>query len=303
MQHHLLDLRLLSIFDAIMTERSLTRAACRLGMSQPALSNNLARLRDVLNDKLFIRSSAGMRPTPRALELAVPVSHALRELQSALEQRSFVPAEAERTFRLSMSPHASTALMPLIMQRVSRQAPNVRFRVLPKNNLSVWSVLDSNDADFVVGVVPEIPKRFDAIELFQDEFVAVMRKGHPLARGRLTLTTFSAQNQVLVTGTNRDFSLFDDQLKLLGHSRSISLTVTEYLAALLSISQTNLMTALFRRTLTPLKKIMTLPILSRPLPMDPLPVKLVWHPGLSNHPAYDWLRGEFIAASRSIAKH
>jgi DNA-binding transcriptional LysR family regulator len=298
-----LDLKLLIIFDAVMTERSITRAARRIGMSQPALSNALARLRDVLDDRLFIRGSDGMRPTPRALELAVPVAHALRQLQAAFDQRTFVPAEAERTFRLSMSPHASTVLLPSLLERLRRTAPGVRIRILAKNNTRIVPMLDSNEIDFVVGSFLDLPKRFSSVELFRDEFVCVMRRDHPMSRGPMTLDRFNGAHHVLITATGEEGSLFDDILRDLGYVRPISLIVNEYLAGLLVIARTDLITGLFSRIFHIGESFRELALQSMPLPIAPLSIRLAWHPGLRNDPAYDWLRDEIIAVSGEIASY
>ena len=294
------DLKLLIVFDAVMAERNITRAAKRLGISQPALSAALARLRDVLDDRLFIRGADGMKPTPRALELAVPVADALRKLQSAVEQRIFVPAEADHTFRLAMSPHASTVLLPPLMQRLRAKAPGVRIRVVPKLNARIPAMLDANDVDFVVGFSPELPRRFSVIELLRDEFVCVMRKGHPLAKQKMTLERFSNAHHVLITAGGEETNLFDDDLRDVGRKRPISLSVNEYLAGLLVISQTDLITGLFRRILHIAQHFNDLAIVARPLPMAPRSIRLAWHEGLSNHPAYDWLRDEIIAVSAEL---
>jgi DNA-binding transcriptional LysR family regulator len=269
-------------------------------MTQPALSNSLARLRDVLGDQLFIRGQNGMRPTPRALELAVPVGQALRQLQAAFEQRKFVPSEAEWTYRISMTPHASTVLLPALLERVHAAAPRVQIRIVPKDNRTIWTMLDANEVDFVVGVLPDIPKRLKAIDLYEDSFVAVMRRGHPLSRRTISLTTFAGADQVLITATGGDSSLFEEELKLSGYRRRIRLIVNEYLAGLMVIDRTDLITGLFGRIFDLVSGFEPLDLISKPLPMNRMPVKLAWHPGLSNHPAYDWLREQLVAVSKSV---
>jgi DNA-binding transcriptional LysR family regulator len=296
----LLDLKLLIIFNAVMAELSITRAAKRLGMSQPALSNALARLRDILEDRLFIRGPDGMRPTPRALELAVPVADALRQLQAAVEQRGFVPAEADRTFRLSMSPHASTVLLPPLMERLRKTAPGVQIRVVPKNNSRIVSMLDSKEVDLVIGMIPDLPRRFSVAELFHDRFVCVMRSEHPLSRTPMTLRRFVNAQQVVITATGDEMSLFDHKLKALGFTRPVSLVVNEYLAGLMVIAHTDLITGLFSRILRLAESFSALKICALPLPIDPVPIRMAWHGGLSNHPSYDWLREEIISVSSSI---
>jgi DNA-binding transcriptional LysR family regulator len=298
----LLDLKLLIIFNAVMAERSISRAAKRLGMSQPALSNALARLRDILEDRLFIPGQGGVRPTPRALELAVPVADALRQLQAAVERREFVPKEAERTFRLSMSPHASTVLLRPLMERLRRSAPNVRVRVVPKRTPSIAELLDSNEVDFVVGMIPELPRRFSAAPLFEDGFVCVMREGHPLARGPMTLERFVAAQQVLISATGEETSLFDDKLKALGYVRPVSLVVNEYLAGLTVVASTDLVTGLFSRILAVAEQASALAIQARPLPMEPIAIRIAWHAGLTNHPSFDWLREEITAVGAAVAQ-
>jgi DNA-binding transcriptional LysR family regulator len=200
-----------------------------------------------------------------------------------------------------MSPHASTVMLPPLLERLRRTAPRVRIRIVAKNNTRIVPMLDSNEIDFVVGSFLDLPKRFSSIELFRDEFVCVMRRNHPLSEGPMTLERFARAHQVLITASGEEGSLFDDVLRDLGHSRPISLIVNEYLAGLLVIARTDLITGLFSRIFRIGGAFCDLALHSTSLPIAPRSIRLAWHAGLRNDPAYDWLRDEIVAVSGEIA--
>ncbi len=151
------DLKALLVFDAVMTERSTTKASYQLSMSQPAVSSALNRLRYGLEDELFIRGADGMRPTPRALELAAPIRQALTQLSEALEPVEFVPANASRTFTFTMTDHVALLILPTLAKRLEKVAPNIDIRVKPNTNVNAPELLNSGEIDFAIGVFPNPP--------------------------------------------------------------------------------------------------------------------------------------------------
>jgi DNA-binding transcriptional LysR family regulator len=179
-----LDLNLLVVFDAIMRDRSVTRAGQRLGLSQPAMSHALTRLRHMLKDELFVRSPSGMMPTPRAEELATPIRIALDGLQQSLEQNQFDPSKATTTFRIAVDNYAAIVLVAPIAAHVARVASGVRLDFRPSGTLDVLEQLDRSELHLAMGPLGVQGERFSRRRLLQDQFVVVHRKHHPSAKAR-----------------------------------------------------------------------------------------------------------------------
>jgi DNA-binding transcriptional LysR family regulator len=285
-----LDLKLLLVFDALMIERSVTRAAERVGMSQPALSNALSRLRDFFNDGLFIRSSEGMRPTPRALELAIPVGQALRQLQAAIEPLQFNSRTAHRSFRLALSPHAEMVLLPPLIRRIQDEAPGIDLHIFPKSNSLVLAQLDANEIDFALGAIPNAPSRFMRLDLMQDRYYCIMRPDHPLAGKELTIERYLEAKHLLVHPVGASSNLVDVALKRCGLMRQKTLIISQYATAFEIVANTNFTTTLLGGIYRLFERNYRYEMLVKLAPVEPLMISLFWHEGLTNHPAYDWLR-------------
>ena len=192
-----LDLNLLRVFDEVMAERSLTRAARNLSLTQPAVSNAVRRLRETLGDELVRRSGQGMEPTPRALTLWPAVRDALRQLQQSLAPDSFVPAEADNTFVLAMADATAAELVPRLVDIIEAEAPGVSLRVVPLVTRDPRKLLDEETIDLAVGYFPavladltaraQVGKAvvFDHQRLYDGEYVCVMRDGHQIGRAHV----------------------------------------------------------------------------------------------------------------------
>src|SRR5258708_2020527 len=185
------DLNLLIVFDAVMQERSVTRAGQRIGLSQPAMSYALGRLRHMLKDELFIRAPEGMVPTPRAEALAHPLRNALSEMQLALEPAAFDPAAADRRFALAVNNYAAVVLAPPLVTAASAAAPSVRLDLRPSGTLDIVDRLDRGELDLALGSMGNAGERFVLATLLEDPFVMVMRRGHPAGRRKLSAKAFA----------------------------------------------------------------------------------------------------------------
>src|SRR3954467_5220701 len=197
-----LDLNLLRVFDQVMAERNLTRAARNLNMTQPAVSNALSRLRDAVGDKLVARSGYGVEPTPRALALWPAIADALRQLEASLTPGDFVASQANNTFVPAMADATAAALMPGLVEILEKDAPGVSMRVLPLTTRDPRRMLDEGQVDLAVGFFPAVladltaqaqaggVAPFDHQRLFAGEYVCVMRKNHPLTKSSLTLARY-----------------------------------------------------------------------------------------------------------------
>src|SRR5579863_228767 len=193
------DLNLLIVFDAVMQERNLTRAGERLGMSQPAVSHALARLRHALKDDLFVRSPEGMRPTPRAERMVGPVRAALQELQVTLEADEFDPSGSSREFAIAANNYAARAVIPMLVHRVAKVAPSVVLDVRPIGLLNVLDQLDNGVVELALSSLVEGGDRFKCVGLLDDEYAVVLSNDHPDVATELSLEQFSALPHISIT--------------------------------------------------------------------------------------------------------
>src|SRR2546426_1678928 len=240
------DLNLLVVFDGLMQERSVTRAGRRLGMSQPALSHALNRLRYLLKDQLFIRTPKGMAPTPRAEQLALPLRQALADMQRALEPEAFVPAQANRRFSIAINNYAAIVLAAPLVAAVSAAAPLVQLDLRPSGTLNVFDLLDNGGLDIAIGTFDHVGERFGSAALREDQFVAVMRRDHPAGRGTLSAAAFGALKHVAISSSGDDTGFIDRSLATRGAKRRIALRLP-YLSAGPVLAKSDMVATLSRR--------------------------------------------------------
>ena len=306
-----LDLNLLRVFDEVMAEGSLTRAARNLSLTQPAVSNALRRLRETLGDELVQRSGQGMAPTPRARAIWPAVREALAQLQSSLIPNEFVPAEANTSFVLAMSDATAAELIPGLTETLEKQAPRVTLRVVPLTTRDPRSMLDEEACDLAVGYFPSMladltartqsgePQPFFHQRLFTGEYVCVMRKDHPLAQGPLSIDAFCAARHMLVSFSGRPFGFIDEALATLGRERFVVLTVNQFFTAARVVANANLLTVL------PLHFLKVTgfadQLVFRPLPFEvsPVLVDAVWHRRNQQRSSHVWLREVVQRAANS----
>lgn len=297
------DLNLLLVFDAIMGERHVTRAGDRIGMSQPAMSNALNRLRHHLKDELFVRGPDGMRPTPRALELAAPVRAALQNLETALDPARFDPATASRTFSIGTNDYSVPTLMPEVAARLQKEAPGINIRLVSSAG-QTFEMLDAQEIDFGISAFGSIPERFGSVPLVEDSYVLTMREGHPLARGELPLAKYAAARHMLVSPRGDTHGFIDQALAEQGLVRQIAMTITSFSSAPALLANTDLILAMPKRiaaTFTPLYSLVTRPA-PFPGPKEYSSATLVWHERLASHPAHLWIRGFLEDVAHGLAR-
>lgn len=292
------DLNLLVLFDAVMQDRSVTRAGRRIGLSQPAMSHALNRLRDLLKDELFVRTPTGMRPTPRAEQLAALLRQALRELQQVLQPETFVPATADRRFSLAINNYAAVVVAPPLVTAVSTAAPSVQLDLRPSGTLDIIECLDRGDLDLAIGSLDSFGERFACTQLLEDEFVMVMRRRHPAGRGALSAKVLAGLTHLdPPIGENTDF--LDAWLSERGLTRRIALRAP-YLSARAILSRSDLAATLSRRIAQEFVRTDRLQIHELPVKSPVVRTTMLWHRRLDNHPAHRWLRDRIIAATKNL---
>ena len=292
MKLHELDLNLLLVFDRLAQDGRVSRVAESLGLSQPAVSNALRRLRDALGDELFVRTPAGMAPTPYAQQLAGPVAAALQGLQGALHvQASFDPARSERCFTLAMTDVGEIYFLPVLMDALAREAPGITLRCLPVADTTLREQMAAGRVDLALGSLPQLQGGFFQQALFRQRYVALMRAGHPLAGSTaLSAARYRQAAHVRVVSAGTAHGQVDDALQRLGVARRVQLTVPHYLALGQVLASTDLVATVPER----LAERLAGPhgLASRPLGLK-LPTSTIaqlWHAHLHRDPGHQWLR-------------
>ena len=305
-----LDLNLLRVFDQVMTERNLTRAARNLAMTQPAVSNALARLRSALGDQLVTRSGYGVEPTPRASALWPAVSDALRQLEASFGPGDFTASESRHSFLLAMADATAASLMPGLVRILERDAPGVSIRVVPLATRDPRPLLDDGQIDLALGFFPAVLADLSAQataggmaafahqRLYDGEYVCIMRSGHPLSRGKLTLDRYCAARHLLVSFSGRPFELIDEALASLGRERRVVLTVNQYFTAGRVVSASDLLTVLPRHFVKVTGMGNDLTLRELPFVMPPVHVDSLWHRRQAQRADHAWLRLAVLAAAQ-----
>jgi DNA-binding transcriptional LysR family regulator len=285
-----IDLNLLVVFDAIMRERSATRAGHRLGLSQPAISHALIRLRHMLKDELFVRGPSGMMPTPRAEQLATPIRIALDGLQQSLEPVQFEPAKATRTFRIAVDNYSAIVLVAPIAARIAGLAPGVTLDFRPSGTLDILQLLDRNELDLAIGPSGLPGERFSITRLLQDQFVVVHRRGHPAARAQ----EFSTEKLAALSHLEISSAQFGADFVETGLGKSRPAFRSSMRAPFLSAAQILATSDLIAVLPLNVAKSMTRSqdIVFRRLSRAPKPIEaaMIWPRRLDNQPAHVWLR-------------
>ncbi len=297
-----LDLNLLRVFDEVMAERNLTRAARNLSITQPAVSNALRRLRDVMGDELVRRAGAGVEPTPRALALWPTVRDALRQLQHTLAPGEFDAGIADKTFLLAMADATAAELMPGLVEIVEQEAPAVSLRVLPLTTRDPRRLLEMEEVDVAIGYFPAVVATlaarghsgvgmpFETQRLYAGQYVCVMRRGHPLADAPLTLDNYCEARHLLVSFSGRPYGFIDQTLGALGRERRIVATVNQFFTAGRVVSNSDLLTVMPRHFVRVTGSNDELVLRELPFEQPLVHVDALWHRRAQHGHAHEWLR-------------
>jgi DNA-binding transcriptional LysR family regulator len=303
-----LDLNLLRVFDVVMAERNLTRAAERLSLTQPAVSNALKRLREAVGEDLLTRSAHGVIPTPRAEALWPEVRSALGRLRGVLAPGEFDPQTDAASFRISMADATAALFMPSLVAQIEQSGAQANLRSLPLTVRDPSALLERGDADIAVGFFPDTVAALLAQgdgallrrqRLNEGEYTCVMRRGHPLAKQPLTLDAYCAAHHLLVSLSGRDHGLADQVLAGLNRKRRVVLTVNQYFTAGRVVASSDLLTVLPRTFIAATgyqDKLVQRPI---PLPLAGIHVEALWHMRHDRASAHQWLRARLVDAAQS----
>lgn len=291
-----IDLNLLVVFDALMAERHVTRAAHHNGLSQPAMSKALNRLRHLLDDRLFERRDGRMEPTPRALDLAGPIHEALSDISRTLTpRRAFDPHQVAGTLRIATIDLHQTALLPALVTRLRREAPGLDLQVHAIERQRLHDQLATGELDLAIAPILVGSRDLRAEPLWKDHLVTLICDDHPLARA-LTFEAFAAAAHVVdaghvqVTPDGLGTSLVDSILAARGLRRRIALVLPSSAGVPSIVAATDLIATLPSRIVKDLAAIPGLRAVPAPLPPVEVSPHLFWHPRTQNSPLRSWLR-------------
>jgi DNA-binding transcriptional LysR family regulator len=304
-----IDLNLLEYLDILLRERNVTRAASHLGLSQPAMSNGLGRLRILFDDPLLVRTSDGMTPTERALELQPVIREVLARVDKAVQPRAaFDAATAERFFRIMATDYAESTIFPPILQRLREAAPGVTLDIMTPSDVSFLDV-EQGKVDMVINRFDSIPQSFHQKTIWEDDFACLFSIDNPI-RNNFTLDSYLQAQHVWVSktgmgvgvGMNPDdvqrLGWVDEALNRIGKQRRITVFTRHYQAAMLMAEQNDLIATIPAKAAKLQAHNPRVVVEQPPFEIPPIELKMAWSPLLQNNPAHQWMRRLIVEVAR-----
>lgn len=294
-----IDLNLLVTLGALLEEKSVTRAAERLGMSQPAASRALARLRTLFSDALLVEARGGYILSARAEEIRPVLRRTLAGVGEILEARPFEPARATGHVRLLMADLEAAALAPHLLARLAAEAPMLDLDIMPPGN-PLFETLEDDAVDAIVGVINEAPAGIRRRGLYADGFVTLMRAEHPAAESELTLERYLQLGHIVVSITGAGPAPVDVALARMGHRRCVKLRVPSFLSAVEIAAQSDLIMTLpssLAQTAAGMGRFVAMP---PPIDLGRFTMSLVWQARRQDEPKHRWLRRMIVDAAKAV---
>lgn len=312
MQSGRIDFNLLSYLDVLLRERNVTRAASHLGLSQPAMSNGLRRLRVLFDDPLLIRTSEGMTPTERANELQPVIRDVLSKIDKAVQpQTAFDATTAERVFRVMASDYAESTIFPRILQRLRKQAPGISLDIMTPSDVNFLDV-EQGKVDMVINRFDSIPQSFHQMDIWKDNFACLFSVENPILHN-FNLESYLQAQHVWVSktgmgvgvGINPDdvqrLGWVDEALNKLGRKRHIAVFTRHYQAAMLMAEQNDLIVTIPARAAKLQANNPRVIVKEPPFNIPPIDLKMAWSPLLQNNPAHRWMRRLIVEVAKKQA--
>ncbi|MGZ3181480.1 MAG: LysR substrate-binding domain-containing protein [Telluria sp.] len=287
-----MDLNLLSVFQEVYRERQISAAAKKLGLTQSAVSNALARLRKTFDDELFVRTGQGMQPTPMAEQLAEPIGVALAQVALALNQRSrFDPAVSVRRFTIAMTDVGEVYFMPELIERCASLAPHVQVSTVRAGSVDLKEALETGRVDLAIGAFDDLSEALYQRKLFRQGFVSMFRKGHPLGRGKVDLKRFSAARHLVVDSKESPYDRINAQLEKAGVFEHAQFRVPHFTAVPYIVSGSDLVVTVPQKLAERAAAPFGLQWIVPPLKLPTLQTNIFWHRRFAQDPGNQWLRG------------
>ncbi len=287
------DLNLLKLFEALVRERSVTLAGLRLGLSQPAASRALGRLRRMLGDRLVVRGKLGLELTPRGETLAGPVTRLLDDVRGIVSPAVFDPASARGRITIAAHDHLSLTVLAGLIARFERHAPALSLHVAPPAGDNV-RLVEQGAADLALGIFEALPGSLHRRGLYTDSLVCVVRSDHPAVADGLGLARYASLRHITVTISGLGENPVDLALSTLGLTRHVALRVPHFLAAAMLVADSDMILTLPGRLARLLAKRLPLALLDLPLQLAPLSPAMIWHERFHGDPAHAWVRQQIV---------
>lgn len=295
-----IDLNLLLVFEALLQAKNVTHAGSLLGLSQPATSAALSKLRMTLKDPLFVRTPHGMEPTPRALLLAKPLQQALIVIRDeVLRQPSFDLATTARMFTIAMTDVAEMVFLPRLLRLLSEEAPLANLKTVIMSPAALELALESGTVDLAIGLFPDLKRAsFYQQRLFQHPFVCIVRKDHPSIGRRMTLAQFLSASHAVVEAEGRNSEVFERMLERRGLERRVMLRIPHFLSIPMVIADSDLVVTIPRVLGEVFARMTNIRVVAPPIKIGNYDVRQYWHERFQKDPANQWLRTAIAARFR-----
>ena len=287
-----IDLNQLVLFQQLMVERRVSKVAENLGLTQPAVSNTLAKLRRQFGDELFVRTPKGMVPTPFAEQLAEPIGYALGMIHSGLNQQSrFEPASVKRSVTIGMTDIGEIVFLPRLLEQLRVAAPGVSLSTVRTTATTLRDDMEAGKVDLAIGPLPQLKAGFFQRRLFRQRYVCLFRKGHTLDRKRLSLTDFKAAEHLVIVSAGTGHGKVDDLIRLAGVERTVRLTVPHFVSVGHILRRTDMLATVTERLAESLIEPFDLTFKPHPVELPEIAINVFWHAKVHRSPLHQWLRG------------
>lgn len=285
------DLNQLVLFQQLMVERRVSRVAETMGLTQPAVSNTLAKLRRQFNDELFVRTPAGMVPTPFAEQLAEPIGYALGMIYSGLNQhRAFDPGTVKRAFTIGMTDIGEIVFLPALVDRLRHEAPGLTLNTVRNSSSRLREDMEAGKVDLAIGPLPQLKAGFFQRHLFRQRYVCLFRQGHPIERKRLSLADFKAAEHLVVVSAGTGHGKVDELIRRAGIERNVRLSIPHFVSVGHILQRSDLVATVTERLAQSLAQPFGLSYRPHPVDLPDVAINVFWHAKVHRSPAHQWLR-------------
>jgi DNA-binding transcriptional LysR family regulator len=286
-----IDLNLLNVFNELLKRGSVSGAARALDISQPGVSNALNRLRTLLGDELFLRTSRGMEPTPFAEMLAEPIAFALSTIHSTINQRAaFDPATSQRSFTVAMTDIGEIYFLPKLIKLLAKVAPQVTLSTVRNNAVNLRDEMEAGRVDLAIGLLPDLKTGFFQRRLFDQRYVCLLRKDHPLAQQSITLESFTAADHVVIVSAGTGHGRVDELIEQAGVQRKVKLRVPHFVAVGHILQASDMIAVVPERFAERTVEPFGLSYLPCPVKLPEISINILWHAKNHREPGNQWLR-------------
>ena len=286
-----IDLNQLVLFQQLMVERRVSKVAENLGLSQPAVSNSLAKLRRLFGDELFVRTPTGMMPTPFAEQLAEPIGYALGMIHSGLNQHArFDPASVKRSVTIAMTDIGEIVFLPALVERLRQAAPGLAVSTVRTTATTLREDMEAGKVDLAIGPLPQLKAGFFQRRLFRQRYVCLFRSGHALDRKRLTLADFKAAEHLVIVSAGTGHGKVDDLIRRAGVERLSRLTIPHFVSVGHILQRTDMVATVTERLAQSLAEPFGLSFRPHPIELPEVAINVFWHAKVHRSPAHQWLR-------------